>query len=104
MVCKYLVLYGWKYSYKSDCTIHKSAISQEKLGFFVCWYRLRQGKRWFGNLQLGWVKNILGQSVCGILKTAIRQKRRDNQRDILYVDRDSGKVNGDLNNFGKIGS
>ena len=48
------------------------------------------------------VKNFLGQSDCRVLKKTKRNLKKDvvSQRDILYADRDSAKVNGDFNNFG----
>ena len=46
---------------------------------------------------MGSVKNTFSQSDCRILKTTTFQEDEINQSGILYVDRDSEKVNNDFN-------
>ena len=45
---------------------------------------------------------FLANQIAEFLKKTKRNLKKDvvSQRDILYTDRDSAKVNGDFNNFG----
>lgn len=45
---------------------------------------------------------FLANQIAEFLKKTKRNLKKDvvSQRDILYADRDSAKVNGDFNNFG----
>ena len=48
-------------------------------------------------------KMLLANKIAEFLKQLCLKKDEVNQHDIFYVDRDSGKVNCDLKNFGKVG-
>lgn len=64
-----------------------SAISQEQLKqsvrYFVCWYKLKEGKSWFENLLLDLNKNYLDQSDGRILKTIIFKEKWGKSARIL---------------------
>lgn len=98
MFGKFLVLHAENASSQSDCKIHKLVISQEQFGqsvwFFSCWMVKGSMK----------ICNTLDQSFCRILKAKNINKDEGSQSDILHVDRDLGKFNCDLTNFGKVGS
>lgn len=94
MFGKFLVLHAENASSQSDCKIHKLVISQEQFGqsvwFFSCWM----------------VKGSM--KICNHFAEFLKQKNinkdEGSQSDILHVDRDLGKFNCDLRNFGKLGS
>ena len=47
---------------------------------------------------------FLANQIAEFLKQIYIKIDEVNQLDILYIDRDSGKVNRGLNNFGEVGS
>ena len=50
------------------------------------------------------LKILLANQIVEFLKQLYLEKDKANQRDILYVDGDSRKINVDLRNFSKVGS
>ena len=92
MVCKFYLCMSENAFDQSDCGIHKSAISQEQLSQSGCLLLAD-----IEDLQWCWVKNTLSHEITEFLKQQYLKKDEVNQSDILYVNRDSGKLNPDLN-------